>query len=139
VSLSAFGEKEHPPTDPELQRVLGRAYVAWIELPALLEARLGPVTHVWGYAGRPYGWSTRVLHKKRVILYMTPQSKQFLVGFALGEKAVDAVRAARFPANVLQAIEAAPRYAEGRGVRFEITGRRQLAPLVRLAGIKNEN
>jgi len=29
VTLSAFGEKEHPPTDPELQKVLGRAYAAW--------------------------------------------------------------------------------------------------------------
>jgi hypothetical protein len=139
VTLSAFGDKKHPPTDPELQEVLGRAYAAWSDLPAMLEARLGPATHAWGYAGRPYGWALRVLLKKRVILYMTPQPQQFLVAFALGEKAVHAVQAARLPTNVLQAIEAAPRYAEGRGVRFEITGRRQLAPLVRLAVIKNGN
>ena len=139
MALSAFGEKEHPPTDSDLQKVLGRAYAAWSALPAMLEARLGPVTHSWGYAGRPYGWALRVLHKKRVILYMTPQPKQFLVSFALGEKAVNAARAARLQPNVLEAIEAAPRYAEGRGVRFEITSRRQLAPLVRLAAIKNKN
>ncbi len=139
MTLSAFGEKEHQPTDAELKEALGRAYAAWNALPDMLAVRLGRVTHVWRHAGRAFGWSLRVLDGKRVIVYLTPQRKKFLVSFALGEKAVKAARAAGLPESVLKGIEAAPRYAEGRGVRFEVTRRQQLASLARLAEIKKEN
>jgi hypothetical protein len=46
---------------------------------------------------------------------MTPQKGRFLASFALGEKAVLAARAAGLPAALLAAVDAAPRYAEGRG------------------------
>ncbi len=65
------------------------------------------------------GWSLRVLHKDRVI--------------------VAASRAAKLAAPVLRIIDAAPRYAEGPGVRIPVRGSRQLATVARLAQIKREN
>src|SRR5512146_1445283 len=113
MSLSAFDDKTRPPTDDQLRSVLGKAYDPWVRLLALVAERIEPATEVWKFGT---GWSLRVLHKDRVILYMTPQPSQFLVSFALGEKAVAAARAARLSASVLKAIDDAPRYAEGRGV-----------------------
>lgn len=136
MTLSAFSEKAHPPTDDALRLVLGKAYGPWLELLALVADRIGPVTQVWGFTSASTGWGLRVRHKERVILYMTPQPNQFLVSFALGERAVAAARAARLSASVRKAIEDAPRYAEGRGVRLEIRRSRQLASLVTIAQIK---
>jgi len=133
---SAFSEKTHPATDDALRLVLGEAYAPWVKLLALVADRIGPVTHVWGFTSASTGWGLRVRHKERVILYMTPQQNQFLVSFVLGEKAVAAARAAKLSASVRKAIEGAPRYAEGRGVRLEIRSTRQLASLATVARIK---
>ena len=133
---SAFSEKAHTPTDDALRLVLGEAYGPWVRLLALVADRIGPVTQIWGFTSASTGWGLRVRQKERVILYMTPQPNQFLVSFALGEKAVAAARAARLSASVRKAIEGAPRYAEGRGVRIEIRSTRQLASLATIAQIK---
>jgi hypothetical protein len=139
MSLSAFKEKTRPPSDDDLRGVLGKAYVPWRKLIELVGARVEPLTDVWGFTSASTGWGLRLRHKERVILYMTPQEGQFLVSFALGEKAVAAARAARLPATILTAIEEAPKYAEGRGVRVSVKNSRQIPALASLAQIKLKN
>jgi len=70
---------------------------------------------------------------------MTPREDHFLVSFALGAKAVAATRAYKLPVNVLKAIESAPKYAEGRGVRLEVRQAREVAALATLAETKNKH
>jgi hypothetical protein len=139
MALSAFSDRSRAPTDRDLRQVLGKAHEPWARLLAVLGEHIDPMTHEWGYAGARYGWSLRVRRKDRVIVYMTPQAGQFLASFALGEKAVAAARTARLPATVLTAIDAAPKYAEGRGVRLEIRSVRQVPSVVRLAQVKQAN
>lgn len=67
---------------------------------------------------------------------MLPQRNQFRVSFAPGEKAVAVARASKLVAAVMEAIDAGPRYAEGRGVRLEVRNSRLLPSLVTLARIK---
>ena len=133
MALSAFDEKARHPTNDQLRTVLGRAYRPWITLLALISERIDSAVAVWRFST---GWSLRVLHKDRVIVYLIPQQNQFLASFALGEKAVAAARAAKLSAAVLKAIDEAPRYAEGRGVRIPVRGSRHLTTLARLAQIK---
>lgn len=136
MGLSAFDEEERRPTTDQLRTVLGRAYQPWIKLLALIGERIDVATPVWKFSS---GWSLRVLHKDRVIVYLIPQQNQFVVSFALGERAVAAARAAKLSAAVLRVIDGAPRYAEGRGVRIPVRGGRQLTTLARLAQIKRDN
>jgi hypothetical protein len=136
MTLSAFDEKARRPTDDQLRAILGRAYGPWIKLLTLVAQRIDSSAAVWKFST---GWSLRVLHKDRVIVYLIPQQNQFLVSFALGEKAVAAAHAAKLSAAVLRIIDDAPRYAEGRGVRIPVRGSRQLTALARLAQIKREN
>ena len=77
--------------------------------------------------------------KKRTVLYMTPCRGHFLVGFALGEKAVKAAHGSTLPLSVLAVIDEARKYAEGRGVRIEIRNRKDLEASKQLATIKMEN
>ncbi len=139
MALSALDDRSHEPTDDELRAALGKAHDAWTRLIATVAELAEPLTRVWGFTGASTGWGLRLRRKERVIVYMTPQSGRFLVSFALGEKAVAAAHRAKLPASILKTIEAAPRYAEGRGVRFEVASVRQVAALARLARIKHEN
>lgn len=136
MALSAFDDKSKEPRTAELHRVLGRSGARWDELTAYLESAYAPLTSSWGFAGAKWGWSLRLKQKKRTILYMTPCERHFLVGFVLGEKAVQAAHAAPLDDTVLALIDAAPKYAEGRGVRMEVRTKRDVESVQRLAAVK---
>lgn len=136
MALSAFADKAVPPTDRTLAVMLGRAARLWDRLIADLDAAHGPLIQEWNYSGAAYGWSFRLKKAARAIVYMTPCEKHFLASFALGEKACAAARAGGLPASLMAAIDAAPKYAEGRGVRIPVRTARDVAGVERLAAIK---
>src|SRR6188768_2870271 len=139
MPLSALVDKSHEPTDEHLHDVLGKAYEVWKDLIDAVEKRIGPVSPVWGYTSKTAGWGMRLKQKDRIILYMTPQTGRFLVSFVLGERAVAEAKRQKISEALLSAIDAAPRYAEGRGVRLEVSSKRQVPGLAALAQIKSEN
>lgn len=134
--LDALGDKHHPPTEADLRAVLGSAYDAWARLIELVSRRVPPIEEVWAFTSAAAGWSLRLRRKDRIVLYMKPDSGRFLVSFALGEKAVAAAHTEKLPKRILAAIDSAPRYAEGRGVRIEVKTIRDVASLAALAQIK---
>ena len=139
LALSAFADKARKPADDDLRSVLGRAHEAWARLIELVAARIDQILPVWGFTSEVTGWGLRLKRRGRVILYMTPRRGHFLVSFALGEKAVAAARARKLPASLLKAIDAAPKYPEGRGVRLEVRHIRNVSALATLAQIKNDH
>jgi hypothetical protein len=139
MSLSAFGDNGRAPSEDDLRATLGRAYSPWKKLVALVGERISPIAEVWAFTSTNTGWGLRIRHRDRIILYMTHQHQQFLVSLVLGEKAIAAARAARLSAAVRDAIAAAPRYAEGTGLRMTVTSSRQLPGLAALAQIKWQN
>jgi hypothetical protein len=139
LALSAFDDKSQEPQAAELRKTLGRSGARWDELVAHIEAEYPPLTIGWGFAGAKWGWSLRLKQKKRTVLYMTPCDRHFLVGFALGEKAVKAAHAVPLDESVLALIDKAPKYAEGRGVRVEVRTKKDMESVKRLAAVKMAN
>lgn len=136
MALSAFDDKASEPGADELRRTLGRSGARWDELIEHLATKQAPLDTGWTYAGANWGWSLRLKRKKRTILYLTPRDRHFLVGFALGEKAVAAAHEAGLPEDVLAVIDGARKYAEGRAVRLEVRTKKDLQAVERLAAIK---
>ena len=136
MALSAFDDKQRPPGDDELRAVLGTSAARWDAVLDDLRDRYPPAEERWGFSGAKWGWGLRVGSKKRAILYLTPQEGYFYVGFALGEKAVQDAFDSRLPKRIAAAIEDAPRYAEGRGVRLEVRRDSDLGWLRKLAAAK---
>ena len=139
MALSAFHDKSTTPSDTDLSLVLGRTKTHWDNLITHIASEYPPLESTWGYAGAKWGWSLRLKQKKRTVLYMTPCRKHFLVGFALGEKAVKAAQNVPLPDEVLTIIDEAPRYAEGRGVRIEIRNKTGLGYAKQVADVKMAN
>jgi hypothetical protein len=136
MSLSAFSDRAQQPSDADLGVALGRSAAAWTRLIALVAERIPSIEQEWGFTSPKTGWGLRLRNKGRVILYMTPGHRAFLASLALGERAVVAAREAGLPSAILEAIESAPRYAEGRGVRVEVRNSRLVPGLAALAAIK---
>jgi len=139
VAFSAFADRSQEPQSPELHKVLGRSGARWNELVKRIEAAYAPLAVTWGFGGAKWGWTLRLKQKKRTVLYMTPRERHFTVGFALGEKAVEAARAVPLCDSVLTLIDEAPRYPEGRGVRIEVRTKKDLESVIRLAEVKMAN
>jgi hypothetical protein len=121
MAISAFDDRSAgPPTDEALAATLGATHALWSTLRAQLAEDLAPSTEEWGFTSRSTGWGLRVRRAERIIVYLTPGNGTFLASFVLGERAVAAARASELPRQVIAAIEAARKYAEGRGVRLEV-------------------
>jgi uncharacterized protein DUF3788 len=136
VALSIFTDQRHPPSDSDLEAALGRSAPLWHDLKAQVEAIAAGADSQWKFAGRTIGWGFRLSRAARVVIYMTPCQGHFLASVVLGEKAIARARATRLTARVEALIDAAPRYAEGRGVRMTVTRRADLATALSLVRIK---
>ena len=121
MALSALADKEAEPTPTELSRVLGPSGDVWQHLVARMEARYGPLSESWGFAGAKYGWSCRLRQRKRTILYLIPQAGSFLVGVVFGDRAVTVLRRDDLSPDTLGLIDEAPRYGEGTGFRIPVS------------------
>jgi hypothetical protein len=139
MALSAFDDKTRPPREDELATVLGKKLSLWTDLQSRIKTRFAPLSIDWGYASKSTGWGLRLKQEKRTVLYMTPCQGYFLASFALGEKAVKAAHESNLPAEVLEVIDNAPRYAEGRGVRFEVRSAKDVRNIEKVGIIKMAN
>jgi Protein of unknown function (DUF3788) len=136
MALSAFDDKASPPDPRSLEAMLGRTSGLWTRLTERLHAAYDPLDEDWGFAGKAYGWSLRLKGKKRALLYLTPCRGYFVASFALGEKACAAAHDRELPRGILDLIDAAPRYPEGRGVRIPVRTRKDVEHVERIAAIK---
>ena len=142
MALGVFDRKASPPTRASVQAALGRSFGLWDALVSGVAATHPPIDEQWAFSGVKFGWSLRLRRKDRVVLYLIPREKGFLAGVVLGEKAAAAAGAAAppgeasLPAPILALLEAAPRYAEGRGLRFPVATRQDVASVLRLVALK---
>ena len=133
MATNAFIGKQKKPTAE-----LGEKQALWDDLLQGL-AELGADGHEWSSYSRKAGWSLKVLHKQRVIVYLTPLHDGMRASFALGDRAIEIVRKTKFPSKVLKIVNEAKRYVEGTAVRVEVTSSFDVEAVVKLAAIKMAN
>jgi hypothetical protein len=121
-----------------LAALLGKAAPLWEGLLEELVSDFGPVTLAWSHSARTQNWllSLKTVKGKRAVVTLIPHPGHLVAAFALGEKAVAAAREGGLPREWLEAIEAAPRYGEGRGVWLTVRTRKDAAGVRRLAAIR---
>jgi len=139
MSANAFIGKAQKPTDAELAAALGPAKATWDQLLAELAQEHGVNIHEWKCYSPKWGWSLRAKRKARTIIWLSPSESCFTVLFILGGKAMQAARQSRLSQRVVKAMNDAPKYPEGTGVRLRVKSSRDIATLKKLALIKLEN
>jgi hypothetical protein len=139
MSDNAFIGRAEPPTEADLGAALGAAKPVWDRLLAELARENGADIHEWKCYSPKAGWSLRVKRKARTVVWLGPRQGSFIAAFILGEKALQTARAAKLPARILKAIEEAPKYPEGTGVRIPMKTPKDIAVAGSLAAIKIAN
>jgi hypothetical protein len=137
VALSAFDDASTPPSAEALTAVLGAAAPWWIGLVDDVRANAGGLVERWVYGGPKFGWSLRLVRGERILVYLTPQAGALLAGVVLGDKAIATATAALgVSERTLAIVSAAPKDAEGRGVRLSVEGPEDLEIARQLVRIK---
>jgi hypothetical protein len=136
---NAFINKPAPPTDAELTAALGPAKAAWDQLLSDLAQEFDVTVYEWKCHSPKWGWALRVKRKARTIVWLSPSENCFTVLFILGDKAMQAARRSKLPKQIVEAIDAAPKYPEGTGVRLHVNNARAVGALKKLAAIKLAN
>lgn len=130
-----------PPDGEALADLMGKSAAAWESLYRGIGEEFGPLDEKWSFSQKTGTWLLQLKQQrgKRTILYLSPRPTHFLASFVLGEKACKAAQAARLPEPLLEAIDSAPRYPEGRGVRLTVRTKKEMEGVLLLARIKMAN
>lgn len=118
--ISLFTDKAHTPTEQELEAGLGHTYIFWKRLRSTTSNLAPSATGIWHYSGKKFGWSFRILDKKRVIVYLLPRESYFKVAFVFGDRAIRAIMDSAIADEIKEELVRATRYAEGKGIRIPI-------------------
>ncbi len=133
---NAFIGRGDPPIATEVAAALGATQKLWEQLVSWLVTEKGITEQEWQSTSPKNGWGLRIKLKKRTIVYLAPCAGCFLVSFVLGAEAVDAALQVELPKAVTKALDEAPKYAEGTGVRLLVKRKEDLAGILKLAEIK---
>lgn len=139
MSEIIFADKSQQPTDTELYSALGKASTTWQEFRNYIEETYGPLTNEWKLYSVKYGWTLKVLKKKRNLLFFSARKDFFIISFIFGDKAVAAAEQSNLPQEIITELVNARKYAEGRGILLEVKEQSQIEYLKELIRIKIEN
>ncbi|MBA4137130.1 MAG: hypothetical protein C0518_07425 [Opitutus sp.] len=139
MTANAFLNRPDPPTEADLAGALGDAQAVWNDLLRHLTSTQIAHGGGWKCHSPKWGWSFRLMKRKRTIVWLSPGRGAFDALFILGDKAVAAARRTALPAAVTAALATAPKYPEGTGLRLRITSARSLPALRKLAALKAAN
>ena len=128
--------KVKPPTVPELRAVLGSTDVLWSDIVNAVEDVASPLDTEWKPSKTEFGRLCLLQHKKKTLLYLTPEKETVRVAIVLGERAYGLAMASSLPAAIKKMLSEARPYAEGRGIRFAVSSPSDVSTVKKLVEIK---
>jgi len=134
--ISIFTDKKIVPKESDLAEILGQTHKLWISLCEYTISKYPDGRQEWNFPGQKYGWSFRIKDKKRTIIYLLPRKHFFKVAFVFGDKAVNEIMLSNISDDIKNELSIAKKYAEGRGIRIEISNENQIQDIEKLINIK---
>jgi hypothetical protein len=139
VATSILDDKSKIPDDSQVKDVLGKTFPYWTAIKKYFEDKRIDIQEEWKFYSQKSGWSARLIHKKRTILYLVPCEGYFMAAFVLGDKAVAAAEQSTLSESILDMLRSARKYVEGRGIRFEVRRQEDVESAKKLIDIKMAN
>jgi hypothetical protein len=136
MDKSIFTEKKHNPDESDLIVSLGGTLPLWQIVVEYVHLKYPDAKDEWNYPGEKYGWSFRIKDKKRAIIYLLPREKYFKVAFVFGQKATDIIMNSSISEAIKTELKEAKVYAEGRGIRIDVTNETGIQDIKELIDIK---
>lgn len=124
------------PRASEIDAEMGGAFPIWHQLIREVADRYSPIAQEWIASRSSFGAMCRLKHGTRTLLYMTPQPGSVLVAVVLGERSVSLALQSGIPELIKNKIREARAYAEGRGIRLEVSSEADIEAVMNVLDIK---
>jgi hypothetical protein len=124
------------PTAAELKEFLGAAGDLWAGLVGAVGEMFAPLDMQWRPSKAEFGRICLLRHRKRTLLYLTPDRGRVWVAIVLGERAFGLAMASPIPDAVKRMLAEARPYAEGRGIRYPVDSPGEIPVVAELLRIK---
>jgi len=136
---SVFTDKSNQPNKDLLSQVLGEKGKFWDAIKQHIKEKHGDTTEEWKFYSAKYGWTLKTLLKKRNLFFFTPLNGYFRLGFVFGDKAVAAVEKSDLPGDIINELNNARKYVEGRGIAIVVKNKEDVENVKKLIDIKVRN
>ena len=120
-----------------MKTILGPAAVVWTSILRAIEEMFTPLETEWRPSKMAFGRICLLQHKKRTLLYLTPDQSKVWIAIILGERAYHLAMASSIPATIKKMFAEARPYAEGRGIRYSVDSLRDVPVIIKLVEIKS--
>lgn len=131
-----FLDKSLKPNNKTLEKALGPSYKLWQQVQKKINEQYDGLKPEWKYYGMKYGWTLKMMLKKKNLFFFGPCDKYFRIVFVFGDRAEKAIEESGISPDLIEEFKNAKRYAEGRGINIEVRNQKQLRDLVKLTEIK---
>ncbi|MGE5395090.1 MAG: DUF3788 family protein [Candidatus Saccharibacteria bacterium] len=136
MDISVFSNRKEIPTENNLQELIGDSFGLWEKIRYYVHMKYPGAVDQWVNPGEKYGWHLRIKDKKRTIVYLLPTENYFKVALVYGQKATDVVMQSHVSDPIKSQLASAKVYAEGRGIKIDVTGKDILNDVEVLIDIK---
>ncbi len=136
MAISAFSDREHPPSYIEVCEVLGTRQELWMRLNEFMLDYYG-IPGEWKYYGKSYGWIIWFRKGGRTLVSFYPQSEGITVQLVLGEQHIPQALNLKLSAKIRQIIQETPQLHDGRWLYLPVRTEREAQNVEDLILIKN--
>jgi Protein of unknown function (DUF3788) len=138
LATSIFDVKTQIPSDDNITEALGSAKELWDTLKTHICENYKGTKNEWKFYSKKSGWTLIFKKKGRTLLYFIPCKDYFKVFFVFGENAINAVKNALLPEQIMKHIFEAATYVEGTSFDVEVKNEQDLESVYILLKIKDE-
>ena len=138
MSIGAFTDKKHQPTEAEIQEAIGSQLTAWQELIRFIRENYPSDEDLKFLCGKKYGWALRFRIRGQLLTSLYPAAEGFTVQINLGPAAVEQAHGMTLGENVQGAIARATSYPEGRWLFIPVRSADDVAEMQELLALRVE-
>ncbi len=136
MSIGAFSDKTHQPTDAEVLEAIGPRLSIWQELVHFVREKY-PIQEDFKFLyGKNYGWALRFRIKGKLLISLYPAEGGFTVQVNLSSEAIEKAQRMKLGKNVQQAIARAHPYPEGRWLFIPVESEKDYRDIQRLLALR---
>jgi hypothetical protein len=136
MSENIFKIKDEPPGEETIKNKLKEKYLLLVAIRKFIRKNIGETNEEWKYYGVKNGWILKTFLKKRNLFFIIIYDDHFRVSFVFGDKAVNSIVKSNVADETKKSLKEARKYAEGRGISFEVYDNKQFDDIQKLIKIK---
>jgi len=137
MSASFFLDKDHKPSEREINKLLGKNKNLWLDLRSFIEKSY-KIEGEDKYYGKNSGWVIRYKKSGRALLTFTPLKGSFEAMVVLGKAEVEKADREKFGANITQVYKNAKQYHDGKWLFIHVEAKKDISDMKTLLLIKRK-